>query len=326
MDPQLQQRMLIYAGLIPGALSLVVLLTGWYLYALRAARIDHDRGDTPARRGDGPCWLLPLVLAAGVLGANHAINPALKLWPDDNTYRYPHAIALIALLGLAEGLLRIPVLLALLLRALVYAAAFWVLGEGYADTVFAGAAPFVSYLAFAAIAAALVATAADHAARRRVQSAAPGQDAAPRHGWADAATWLIIIAGAMPTLFMNHFGLGAQLPVGIVAVMTPTLIVALLFRDLRLARGGVTVLVGFMLAMLIGAIVHAGAVSLPSVLLLAAAPLVLLIPLTTPSGLKLLLARAAVLIVILAGAYATLHYAQHSAQPGEDDASGMWDS
>lgn len=328
MDPQLQQRMMIYAGFIPGAVALLVLMAGWYLHALRVSRLDQGIGDTPARPSDGPRWLLPLLLALGYAGGDYASHYTVHFWPHDNTYRYTHAIALIALLGMGEGLVRIAILPALLLRTMVYAGAFWMLSEGYTHTVFSGVPSLWAYALVGALGAALIATGADHGAQSPPPPPPPpppGGDSVRRATWVDAVTWILIGAGMMPILYMNNFGIGAQLPAGIIAVMSAALLVSLVFKDFSLARGGVTVLVGFVLTLVTGSIIQTGALDLPSVLLVALAPGVLLIPLPVDSGMRRLLARLAVLMVIFGGAFASLHFSQPSPDTDDGDTSGLWD-
>ncbi|MEX0876043.1 MAG: hypothetical protein WD114_01170 [Phycisphaerales bacterium] len=314
MDPQLQQRMMIYAGLIPGAVALVLPLAGWYFHAFRASRIDHAEGDTPRSAGDGPRWLLPLLLGLGFAGADYAANATLHLWPDGNNYRFTHAIALITLVAVIEGFFRLPLLLAMLLRLLAYAGAFWMLAEGYIDGVFGGPAPFVGWLLVAGIGAMLLATAADRADDPHYP---PEADHAATPGWVDAITWIVIAAGMMPIFYFNNFAIGARMPAGIIAVLTSTLIVSLIFKDLRLSRGGITVLIGLPLTMLTGSFVQTGAAFPPSLVLVALAPCVVLLPMPASSPVRRLLARLILLVVILGSALATLQWSQ-APHPGED--------
>lgn len=312
MDPQLQERLMIYGGFIPGIISMLFLLTGWYLHAYKKSKRmietdDHD--EHTDRLFDGPRWILPLMLALGFIGADYASNYTIHLWHDSNNYRFTHAIALIALVAILEGLIRLPLLLAFALRALVYAGAFYMLAEGYTTTVLGGTPILIGSTIFAALISALIATSAD--------SNCEHNHAQKSHSWVDAFTWLIISAGAMPILLKNSFSIGAMIPAGIIAVLTSTLIVSSIFKDLRFSRGGITVLVGFLMTMLVGSLIQTGAEYLPSLLLLGIAPLVTLIPLRSPSGLHRLIARVAILIVILGSSLATLHYATSANQSND---------
>jgi hypothetical protein len=296
MDPQLQQRLMLFAGFIPGGIAFAVLLVGWYFHAFRESRTDLDDADEPRKPSPGPRWLLPILLALGVAGAEYAVNYKFQLWPDANTYRYTHAVALIALMGLAEGLVSLPLFVAFLMRSLAYAGAFWMLTEGYTETVLGGSTNLVAYTLFAALATALFATSADRIAQRNHHERALG--------WLDAITWTMIAGALMPVMKENNFAIGAMLPAGVISVLVSAVIVGLIFRSLTLSRGGLTVLAGVFMMMLAGSIVQTGTDNLPSVLLIAILPLVVLIPLHTPSRLKRLLARFALVAVV--GGVATL--------------------
>ncbi|MFG0245019.1 MAG: hypothetical protein ACF8MF_03090 [Phycisphaerales bacterium JB052] len=310
MDAQLQQRLMLYAGLIPGAISFTLLLAAWYLHALRDSRTDLDDADSPRTTSQGPRWLLPMLIAVGVAGAEYAQNDTFLLWPDDNTYRYTHAALLIALAATAEGLVRFPLFVAIALRLFAYAGAFLMLTEGYADTVMGGSANLIAYTLFAAITATLVATAAD-------QNAQLNQHQRPL-GWLDAITWCLILAATMPVLLANHFALGAMYPAGPISVLVAATLVGLIFRHLSLARGSITMLVGFFMTMLIGSLVQTGADNLPSILLAATLPLVTLIPTRTDSRTKRLLTRVVLIALIAGAAMTTIHAPNLSFWPGND--------
>ena len=296
MDPQLQQRLMLFAGFIPGGIAFAALLVGWYFHAFRESRTDLDDPDETRKPSPGPRWLLPVLLALGVAGAEYAVNYKFHLWPDDNTYRYTHAIVLIALMGVAEGLVSLPLFVAFIMRALAYAGAFWMLSEGFTETVLGGSTNLVAYTLFAALATALLATGADRIAQRNHHDRALG--------WLDAITWTMIAGALMPIMKENYFAIGAMIPAGIIAVLVSACIVGLIFRSLSLARGGITVLAGFYMMMLTGSFVQAGTENLPSVLLVTILPLVVLVPLHTHSRLKRLLARVALVVVV--GGVATL--------------------
>lgn len=314
MDPQLQERLMIFGGFIPGGVSLVLLIAAWYIHAFKKSRVDHledadDSIDQEDDRGpvasDGPRWMLSLMLLLGFAGADYAANYSFQLWPDGNNYRFVHAIGLIALVGMLEGLVRLPILVAFVFRLLAFGGAFWMLAEGYVPGVFADSPMFVGSAIFAGLAAALVATGAD-----RNSESTPA--------WVDSITWLVIMGASMPIYLQNHFSIGAMIPAGIIAVLVSVGLCSLIFRDLRLSRGGVTVLVGVMLTMLTGSIIQTGAVNLPGVLLLAISPMVVLIPLRSESGFNRLFARLVVLALVLGSAGALLYWSSQSEQGGEE--------
>lgn len=321
MDTQLQQRLMLFAGFIPGGIAFALLLVAWYLHALRDSRTDLDDSDEPRKAGQGPRWMLPLVLAMGVAGADYAINDTFQIWPDSNNDRLPHAAALLALAAVIEGLVKLPLLVSVLIRAIAYAGVFWMLSEGYTDTILGGSGNLIAYTLFAAIITSLIATAADTS----TQHNNPDR----RLGWVDAACWILILAVTMPVLFKNNYAQGAMYPAGLISVLTSALIVGLIFRSFSIARGGITLIVGFMLMMLTGTIVQSGVNTLPSVLLAASLPLIMLIPLRTNSGVRRFLARA-VLITTVGGLAALIAFSPDlsfwpgnsaSEQPQTDDAA-----
>jgi phosphoglycerol transferase MdoB-like AlkP superfamily enzyme len=203
----------------------------------------------------------------------------------------------------------------MLMRFVAYAGAFWMLSEGFVETVFTSSANLVAYTLFAAGATTLIATGAD-------QHAQHNHHEKPL-GWLDAISWLLIIGAAMPMLKENRFGLGAMLSSGIISVLVSATIVSLIFSSVSLARGSITVLAGFVLMTLTGAFVQVGTqdfISVPAALLLATLPLVVLIPLHTPSGIKRLITRAALIIAIAGGAaYFVYIHNDSSADTGSDD-------
>ncbi len=308
MNPQLQERLVMFGGMIPGAVSLVLLLGAWYVHAFRKSREDHFEDEAFDEDGaeeeqvhaacaglGGPRWLLPMLLAGGFAGADYAANEVFHLWPDGNHYRFTHAIVLIALVGVVEGLVRLPMLVGFVVRALGFGGAFWMLTEGYVGSVFVDSSMFVGSAIFAALASALVGSAID-----RQSEETPA--------WVDSISWIIIAGASMPIFLQNHFSTGAMIPAGIIAVLVSTLIVGLIFRDLRLSRGGVTVLVGFMLTMLTSSIIQTGAVNLPAVLLLALSPMVMLVPGRSRSSFGLLLMRVVLLVLVLGAAAGLMAY------------------
>lgn len=293
MDTQLQQRLMLFAGFIPGGIAFAMLLVAWYLHALRASKTDLDDDDQPRAITPGPRWLLPILLAIGVGGADFAISDTFQIWPDSNNDRMFHAAILLALACIIEGLVLLPLLLSTLLRFTAYAAVFWMLSEGYTDTILGGSANLIAYTLFAALTTTLIATAADRTTQQTNQDR--------RLGWVDTLCWLLIVIAAMPVFVLNNYASGGMFPAGVISVLTSAIIVGLIFRSFSIARGGVTFIVGFLLMMLTGTIVQAGPSSWPSVLIAASLPLIMLIPLHTPSGVKRVLVRL-VFIAVVAGA------------------------
>jgi hypothetical protein len=312
MDPQIQERLMIYGGFAPGAIALVLLMTAWYIHAFKKSRIDHAEGDEPIKSTDGPRWMLPIVLALGFAGADYALSYSFHFWPTSNNDRFTHAITLIALAGMIEGVVSLPMLVGFLVRVVAFGGAFWMLGEGYRETVFGGTEIFVGSAVFAALAAAMIATASD-------------QSSEETPAWVESITWLVIAGASMWIFLQNQFAIGAMIPAGIIAVLVAALIVGLIFREFRFSRGGVSVLVGYLLAMLTGSIIQSGAVYLPAVLLLALSPMVTLVTLKDSSRLRLLLTRLALLVVILGSAIGTLVWSV-GGSPGDGAGDSYLDS
>jgi hypothetical protein len=304
MDPQLQQRMMIYGGFVPGAISLVLLAAVWYIHAFKKSREDHleqeldEDGEPILRRSDGPRWMLPIMLAMGFVGADYAANFTIHLWPDGNNYRFSHAIGLVALVGIIEGLVRLPLLVAFGLRFVAYVGAFWMLAEGYIDTVLGGQTSFVASAGLVGLTAALVATGADRNCEEN------GTEKS--YTWVESISWIVLAGASMPVYLKNSFSIGAMIPAGIIAVMTSTMLLGLIFKDLRLSRGGISVLVGLFVTMLTGSLIQTGVEFLPSVLLVAISPMVMLIPLGDRSGLSRLIIRLVLIGVVMGSAMGSL--------------------
>ena len=313
MDPQVQQALMLWGGLIPGAVSFVLLLGAWYLHTRAEALRDdpeteQDGDERGARPKDGPRWLLPLLLFGGFLGANSAQYASIPWWPADNTYRLPHALAIVALLGFVEGLVRLPALVAFVLRALVYGAVFWVLAWGYRDNtmIFGSVWDFGGYWALAALGAALLASAHE----------APSSKT---RGWVDSGLWILVLGGAMPTLFFNGYATGAMVLGGVLSVLGAAAVVGLICGPLRLSRGGVTTLVGVALVMAIGASVHSGLNSLPAGLLLIGAVGAGTVAPRCTKSLPTLVTRGVIAALFLGAAAALAHHAQSAIESGGSD-------
>lgn len=101
-------REIMFAAVIPAAVSTIVLV----IVHLLIARREKSR----ASPGPAAAWLVPILLAGGVVLGSWAWQTRVELWPDSATHRFP-AVALTALLagllGTLTPLRRSPVLLAL---------------------------------------------------------------------------------------------------------------------------------------------------------------------------------------------------------------------
>jgi len=310
MDPQVQQKLMVWGVLVPGVVALVALVLAWWLSARRAALREYEQsdGDGAPAPGGGPRWLLPALLALGFAGANSAQFASIPLWPGDNTYRLPHALGLVAILGIVEGFVRLPTLAAFALRVLVYAWVFWMLSWGYKDNelIFASHWVYGGWWALGALGAALLATAHEESSERTP-------------GWIDALVWLLELGGASPVLFFNGYASGPIALTGILAVLGPMVIAGAIAPRARLARGGVTVLAGAVLIMAIGATVHSEIRSVPAGLMLLAAACVGVLAPRSGRRVPVLVNRGVIAALLLAGAGLLAHHEARALEAPDGD-------
>ncbi len=298
MDPQVQQQLMIWGGAFPAGLSIVLLLIFWSIYTRRAMWVEGESGEETIAK-DGPVWLLPGLIVVGFVGAVSAQFPSFQWWPADNSYRLPHAMILVGVLGVVEGLFRISMPLAFVFRVLAFAGVFWLLASGYraSEIVFADDWAYFGWMAVAALMLALLATLHE-------------QSSTKTPGWVDAGCWMVVFGGMMPTVFFNGSATGSTVIPGVLAVLGPAAVVGLICKPLTLARGGITVLVGVVLVVMIGSSVHSELRSLPAMVLMIGAVGTGLLRFDGKSILKYVLVRVGIAAVLLGGA-AALSYHEH---------------
>ncbi|CAE7759442.1 unnamed protein product [Symbiodinium sp. CCMP2592] len=316
MDPQVQQQLMIWGGAFPAGLAIVTLLIFWSIHTRKAMWSDGDEHDEQASAKPtkpGPVWLMPLLIATGFIGAVSAQFPSFEIWPSDNTYRLPHAMVLIALVGLLEALLKPGALVMFIARTLAYGGVFCILASGYRgnDIVFASDWVYFGWMGIAAITPALLAMIHE-------------QNSKDIPGWIDAGCWMLVLGGMMPTLFFNGSATGSTILPGVLAVLGPAAVVGLICKPLKLSRGGITTLVGVVLIVTIGSSVHSELRSLQAVLLLIAAVATGLIRNEGSSTFRYILVRAGIAAVLLAGAAALAHHEYQ--QLNSDSESSGYDS
>lgn len=285
MPPDLIQRLTLQGGIVPGAVSLILLGVLWWLHR-RKAGLPRDDGESV---GDGPRWLLPVLLAGGFFAADYVVKGSFEWWPTDNTKRAAHAALLLGVFGMVEGLVRLPRWAVALGRALVFGALAWMLCEGYAPNTIS-TADLWGIVAICAILGSLIAHASDH-----------GTEASP--GWAGALAWVVAVGAVQPLFHLGGFSGGSMALAGVLAVLSSTLIVSVFVKDVRLSRGGVTVIVGLLLAGLLGVGVQTGTDRVPALLLIAGVPLVFVLD---AGGAKRSLLVRVVAIAAIAGTAAAL--------------------
>lgn len=298
MDPQVQHELMIWGGAFPAGLAIVLLLIFWSIHTRKAIWAEDESGDEVITKS-GPVWLLPILIVVGFVGAVSAQFPSFQWWPADNSYRLPHAMILIGLLGMLEGFIRISTPAAFILRMLAFAGVFWLLASGYraSEAVFADDWAFFGWWAVAALIPALIATLHE-------------QSSVKTPGWVDAGCWMLMLGGMMPSLFFNGNATGSTVLPGVLAVLGPAAVVGLICKPLHLSRGAITALVGVVLIVMIGSSVHSELRSLPAAILLIGAACTGLLHFDGKSVIKYVLIRAGIAAVLLGGA-AALSYHEH---------------
>lgn len=298
MPNELLIRVVLHAGVIPGAVSLVLLGLLWWRHTRSA-----DRAKAEGRvSGRPPRWVVPMLMTLAVLASIWVVEQSFELWPTSNTRRFYHAAALIGLVATIEGLLQWPRLIAIIARAAAYAGATWMLTEGYRPGVLSDTQLWL-LVAAAAGAGATLATLAD---------AGLGHT----KGFVGPTSALILLASVQPFIHFAGYSSGSLMLVGSLAVLTSALIVSVRFKRLDLGGGTATVIVGLVLLGLLGAGIQSEPKSIPALLLVAASPIALAIRFRGP--LPTLALRAAVIGAAIGGAMGLLT-ASGSEAPAEDD-------
>jgi|GEM_PF-3018709 len=206
-----EMKLALIGGVLPGLITGVAMLAAWLIWARQRANAARSAADIPEslhREHFGPVWVGPVVLAIGYVLADSVTNGPPQLWPDNNTYRYPHVAAALGLLGVLEGLWTQRTLLResviALARAGVLAGCVWMIGEGYYDAGTRSADQFFGWMAVVAIGGAVAMRLADAGA-----SVLSGRV---------LGLLLSLLAGAtMPVLFLTGSALLTRTTTGLVA-------------------------------------------------------------------------------------------------------------
>jgi hypothetical protein len=313
MDPQVQQQLMIWGGAFPAGLAIVSLLIFWSIHTRKAMWNEGEDHDEQPISKPGPVWLMPLLITTGFIGAVSAQFSSFEFWPSDNTYRLPHAMVLIVLVGLIEAVIKPAVLIMFITRVLAFGGVFCILASGYRsnDIVFANDWAYFGWMGIAAFIPALLAMIHE-------------QNSKEVPGWIDAGCWMLILGGMMPTLFFNGSATGSTVLPGVLAVLGPAAVVGLICKPLTLSRGAITTLMGIVLIITIASSVHSELRSLQAVLLLIAAVGTGLIRKEGSSTFRYILVRAGIAAVLLAGAAALSHHEYQ--QLNSDSGSSEYDS
>ncbi len=240
----METKLALFAGVIPGAVTLLTLAVMW-----------RWRGRSG---GVGPLWVAPVLVGLALVLGDFSKFGMPELWPDSNTYRFPHVAALLTLAGLVEALTRLPAWGVLAMRSAAYAGVVWMLSEGYSPQVLS-TAELVGLIAVASAGMALVAHAAD-------------RGAASLPGWRGPSVLAVVFVAAGPLAFLGGLSYGMHVATAMIAFTVAGAIAGFFAPRLTLRGGGVTSLVGVVLALILGMGVQSEPVSIGALLALGASP------------------------------------------------------
>ncbi|MEZ6318201.1 MAG: hypothetical protein R3B49_05510 [Phycisphaerales bacterium] len=255
---QLEIKIALFGGVVPGVVALATLLPAWWR-AKKRGTLAHAGDERPAR--DGPVWLAPVLVFVAFAGADYAVNGPPHWWTPHGPYRFIHAVGLMCALGVLEGLVRVPVWIAAVLRAAALAGVVWMLGSPYSGPdAFVPTHDYIGWMLAMTIGGSAAITLADRGAQLMRGAFTP-------------IVLLALVGGAAKVAEMNTLGFAAQTAPALVAVLTNVLIVSAFVRGIRLDRGGVTAVLGVVYAWLAGTYFQAYALSMPVLVLVALSPI-----------------------------------------------------
>lgn len=212
-------REILLGGVVPGCIAGVILLLAWW----RARRRET---------GVGPRWLTPVAFLLAYLPADWAINSWPRAWPVDSTLRFPHAAAILALLGIIDAVAPAGRGPTLARRAALYAAAGWVVISGLHPSTL-GARDLALWVGGTAIGLACLAGIVDRASARLP-------------GWSSAGALVAAAAAAGPIMLWSHTATFAQQSAALVAALSAAVVVGLLVRRASISPGGVSFALGLL--------------------------------------------------------------------------------
>ncbi len=263
MDPQLRMTLTLFGGVAPGVVAFLALFIAWGIHARRSTVREIE--SEAAEPTDGPRWVVPMLIAGGLLACDWIINSGVIAWPTSATERYFHAITLIGLLAMAEGLLRVPGIVTIAIRAVGYGVAIWMLASPYVASEILSQHDLIGTIIIGGFGGSLI---AHHADRAHETTSA----------WKAGIVQLLAFGGLMPIMFALGWAVGSMMLISVVAVLVNVVLVGLIFRRMRIARGGTSVLVGILVVLLCGAGIQSEPISLPALGAIALLPLAATMP------------------------------------------------
>ena len=207
-----------------------------------------------------PAWwtrvLPPAAVALGFVPAYMALNGyRFELWDKNGAMRYGAIISVVLAAGLLTAILRGSSAMVATLRVAMFAGLGWITAGALTPGFFSWDQLTAIMLGVGVIGAGVA-----HVLDRV---------AADVHGWRFPLVLLPVVGLAAPTLFFNGYASGALLAGGLVAIVAASAVAGVLVPKQRFDGGGVTTVLGLVIAMLL---VHqgfdAGAPQTPAIVLL----------------------------------------------------------
>lgn len=282
MDQRLLLSLTLLGGVLPGVIALITLFLFWMLHAHRANMKELEFANPVV--SDGPRWLLPVLLAIGAIACDLVINAGMRVWPQSATERYVHVFMLLGLLGFVEGLIRWPIVMVLIARILAYASIVWMLASPYVQSEILTNQELVAWMALAGVGGAVLAQHSDRALRHT-------------KAWNASLVFILVLGGLMWIFNSMFFAYGSQTLIGPIAVLVNVCIVSLLFKRVRVSRGGISFIVGMLIAYMVGTGIQNEPNYIAGIALLALLPLAASIP--GKGGFRSLLTRAGAVLLLL---------------------------
>lgn len=209
--------------------------------AERRARCTVCGASGPKRvRRHSPHWALALLLAIGFVPAYYGLHGTLELWPVETAKRYVHVGAAAAVVGVIEGFIALPMVAVVLLRFGACGFASWALLEGLRASGRFDETGLWLTVGLTGIGGVVASLLVDAASRRL---------ALVFVAFALAAGAAVVSGTLMQVAFYAD---SARLTGAVIAMLSALACFSLLWRDVRLDRGGSVVIVSLLVSLLVG--------------------------------------------------------------------------